>query len=80
MGILYVFNNSLLVSYNICDQSSENHLSAKTKQQKDVTQGEISSHLVSYNPFIRFFFVILLTDKLTKTNRDENITSAVRRR
>ena len=39
-------------------------------------------YLLIWYPIIRssVFFVIFLTDKLTKTNRDENITSAVWRR
>ena len=37
MGIVYIFDNSLLESRKIFDRSPDNNLSAKTKLQKGVT-------------------------------------------
>ena len=54
MGILHVFNNSLLASCKICDRFPNNNLNAKTKWQKGATQAAISSHLVSYKKYDTF--------------------------
>ena len=56
MRILCVFNNSLLASNKICEQSLDNNLGAKTKWQKGVTQGAVSCHLASF-----YRVVVILT-------------------